>query len=69
MVTRELVEAELNYLGVDDLTKVYSYIKEVEQGHPQTSSLSSSAQVDPNLGHDWNRPEENEPWAYLWLGR
>ena len=36
MVTRELVQAELEHLNPNELSKVYQYIKQVAQGKTKT---------------------------------
>ena len=41
MVTRELVQAELERLNADELSKVYRYIKQVEQDKPKTAKKKS----------------------------
>jgi len=74
MVTRELVQAELERLSADDLSKVYRYIKQVEQDKPKTAkkkslmSSLSAIEIDAVLAQDWDRPEEDKAWAYLQTG-
>ena len=41
MVTRELVQAELEHLNADELSKVYRYIKQVGQDKPKTAKKKS----------------------------
>jgi hypothetical protein len=41
MVTRELVQAELERLNTAELSKVYRYIKQVEQDKPKTAKKKS----------------------------
>jgi len=41
MVTRALVQAELERLNADELSKVYRYIKQVSQDNPQTARKKS----------------------------
>jgi hypothetical protein len=64
MITRDLVEAELQHLNDDDLSKVYHYIKQVEQGKPE-----GVVEKDVLLAQNWDRPGNDEAWAHLWLGR
>ena len=42
MVTRELVQAELDRLSADELSKVYRYIKQVAHEKPQKNSKKKS---------------------------
>jgi len=63
MVTRELVEAELERLDADELAKVYRYIKQVEQ-----DNSVSIIEVDVLLAH-WDYSEDDEAWAHLWVGK
>jgi hypothetical protein len=41
MVTRELVQAELERLSADDLSKVYRYIKQVAHEKPKSAKKKS----------------------------
>jgi hypothetical protein len=41
MVTRELVQAELERLNPDELSKVYRYIKQVAHDKPKTAKKKS----------------------------
>ncbi len=41
MVTRELVQAELERLNADELSKVYRYIKQVAQKKPKAAKKKS----------------------------
>ena len=41
MVTRALIQAELEGLSADELLKVYRYIKQVAQGKPKTAKNKS----------------------------
>jgi hypothetical protein len=41
MVTRALVQAELERLNADELSKVYRYIKQVAQDKPKTAKKKS----------------------------
>jgi hypothetical protein len=41
MVTRELVQAELERLSADELSKVYRYIKQVAHEKPKSSKKKS----------------------------
>ena len=67
MITRELVESELQRLDDDDLLKVYQYIRRVE--HFKQDAPESIIEVDMLLAQNWDRPGNDEAWAHLWLGR
>jgi hypothetical protein len=41
MVTRALVQAELEHLNADELSQVYRYIKQVAQDKPKTAKKKS----------------------------
>jgi Asp-tRNA(Asn)/Glu-tRNA(Gln) amidotransferase C subunit len=62
MVTRELVKDELENLDTQDLSKVYDYIKQVEQ-HPVDEVEPKTRPISI-----WGDPDD-EGWAYLWLGK
>ena len=64
MVTRELVQAELEYLNANDLSKVYRYIKQVEGEKPK-----SILEIDAVSAQDFHLIEDDEAWAHLWVGR
>lgn len=64
MITLELIEIELERLNADDLSRVYSYIKQVEQDKPR-----NAIETDVLLAPNWDRPGDDEAWAHLWLGR
>ena len=63
MVTRELVQAELEHLNANELSKVYRYIKQVEQDKPKTakkkslmaslSAIEIEGPQDFAANHDW----------------
>ena len=73
MVTPKLAQAKLQHLNADDLSEIYSYIEQVEQGKPETGkslmSSSSAIKSDAAPTQHRGRPEERDAWAYLWLGR